>query len=142
MKHRGLSFDEWILTVVEKAIRILHIPNRPERNLLREHPAFQIPVRKQRQRVDGLSGALDVHRVSAVVVVLRATAIFEECRREISQASLEVRAKFIVAARFKIAVQAVEVVASMKVVDPMKFWLLGIPPRAVGQLPGAAVLHR
>src|SRR2546425_1362976 len=119
MEHRRFGFDERILPIVEISLFVLHIANGPGGYRVCEFIAGGVALRKSGQGVDGLRHALNVDRVSSRVVVLRATIVFKEMILVEGQPAVEVGTKLLVATRFDVTIQTIEIVPRMEIVDPV-----------------------
>ena len=141
VQHRRLGGHQRILTVIEAPRRALHMPERPRRDPLSEFETSGIVTPETRQRVDSLGGALDVDGKRAGVIILRPSRFLEEMLHEELETAAKAGAEFIVADAVEVGFQTVEIVTGMKVVDPVIFPSLGVPPRSVRVLSCAAISH-
>jgi hypothetical protein len=98
-------------------------------------------VSEKNASVDGLGGTLNIYGLGFVMVVLWTSVRFKEMKFEILKTAPKVRFKLPVTGAIDIALQAIQIVARVKVVDPVVFGRLSIKPRAVGILTRTAIGH-
>src|SRR6266850_358328 len=123
------------------AVGSLHIGDGPTGDLDGKLEAFRILTGKGGERFDGLGGTLAVHGVTPVMIVLRAAVGLEEVCFVKFQAGNEVRAPGTILRGLKAGLEAVKIVASVKVVNPVVLWILAIRPGAIGKLARATIFH-
>ena len=75
------------------------------------------------------------------MVILRAPILFEEMRLVKGQSLDEIRPPGFISRVFDVGAKAVQVIAGMKIVDPMILGNLGLPPGTIRSLATAAVFH-
>src|ERR1043166_443458 len=125
-EHGGLApVDQWCLhfdptqvAIVKVPVLILHVTDRPVSDLAAEPERLSVLIGETSQRVDGLSGTLDVDGISLVVVVLRTPVSLEEVVFEELITALEVILKTVVSGAFHVALERIEIVTGVEVVDP------------------------
>src|SRR5215468_995670 len=119
MEHWRAYLRPSEIPVIEVTLRCLHMCDRPMRYPTRPVKRLRIRGREKRERVDRLSGALNVDRQQAVVHVLRATVGLKEITFEVFIASQHMSGKLRVFRAVDVLLQAVKIVAGMKAIDPM-----------------------
>jgi len=134
MKHRCSGRDtQRIPAVIEVSVAILHILNRPAGCPEGESERFRISGSEIGERVDRLGRTLNVDGVRALVVILRAAGCFNEVILEKTKAVRQVAGELVVAGLVDVALQAVQIVARVEIVNPMIPVFFRIPPRPVGK---------
>src|SRR5260370_14467480 len=98
-------------------------------------------VRIKSQCNNRLWSALNIYGFSFVVVILWTSICFKKMKFEIRISTLKLWLEFPITGAIHIALQAVQIVTCMKVVDPMVWQRICIIPSAVGILPRAAINH-
>jgi hypothetical protein len=84
---------------------------------------------------------LNVDGISLVVVITRATGWLQERLDKVAITPAKILLKRVIAACFDIALDAIEIVARMEIVDPMILRFFAIPPHAIRQLAMTTVAH-
>ena len=84
---------------------------------------------------------MNVDGVSLVVVVTWATRGLEERSDEVAVTVLEILLARVIPGGFDVALGAIQIVAGVKIVDPMILRLFPVPPCAVRQLTMTAIAH-
>ena len=84
---------------------------------------------------------MNVNRISPVMVIARATGGLEKCFAEIAVTTVKVLLAPIIAGRPNIALDAIEIIAGVEIVDPVKLRFFAIPPGAIWQLMMTTVTH-
>src|SRR5580704_16516822 len=132
MEHRGPGGDtERVLAVIKEARSILHIADGPVGYLDRKGKRLRIFRSKVCERVDRLGRTLNVDGVGAIVVILRAPGLVKEMRLEKPKAPSKLPRELGVASVLDVALQAVQIVARVEIVNPVILVVFGIPPSAV-----------
>src|ERR1700758_841174 len=96
----------------------LHMADRPVRDFFSQTEGLGFLVCKKGQSVDGLRSALNVYGLGLVAVVLWASVRLNEMSREIVETATKIRLEVAIPSAIDIALQAVQIVARVKVVDP------------------------
>src|SRR3984957_20854231 len=115
-------------------VPILHVLNNPKGGPNRQVQTRRVQLRKGGQCLYRLAGALNVSGIVPIMVVLRAAVGFEKIGLVVPQPVLEILAPALISGRVNIMLETVEVVAGVKVIDPLELGLFGVPPCAAGQL--------
>src|SRR3954464_8602014 len=123
-------------------VPVLHMTNRPVGHSRRKLERLLIIVGEVRKRLDRLRGTLAVDWPRLIVIVARTAILAEEVSLIEGEPADDRVTVCVVTSRVDVTFQAVEVVAGVKIVDPVKLRWLRVPPRAVGTLPRTAVPHR
>ena len=134
VNHWRLGSDQGITPIVEMAVLILHVCDCPSRHPKGSLKAFWIFIREQGQRINNLSRALDIDRLTAIVVVAWAAVLFDEVVFEICETSRQVFTPALVTRVLDVTLEAIEIVASVKIIDPMVLWIFSVVLSTVGQL--------
>ena len=83
VQHRRLRHRPAEIAIVEVTVAVLHMVDRPVRDVAGKRKGVGIVIGKERERVDRLPRALAIGRVRRVVVVLGSTVGLEEMPLEI-----------------------------------------------------------
>lgn len=143
MQHWGSGRDAHrIFSEVKIALLGEHVVNRPRRHPESQLPGLVIVLCEIGQGVDGLSCALAVDWVDLIVVIFGAAAFFKKILLVELQARFKLLLKLPITGVFHVALQAIQVVAGVEIIDPMVLRMLPIQPGPVRQLPAAAEPHR
>src|ERR1700722_827051 len=142
MNHGSLGHQQRILPVIEGAFLFLHCSDRPGGHFLSQLETLWVTVRKERKSFDRLRDALNIYGIRPRVVVLRAPTVLKEVSLVVRQAFLQVGKEFVIAAGLYVTIEAVEVVAGMKIVNPLVVGCFGVPPGTVQELTRTAIFHR
>src|SRR5580700_11325398 len=126
MEHWGFRLYERILAVVKIALRILHVLDRPCSHPRAQCQTIRIPVREAGEGIDRLCDTLNVYWISSRVVVLRATGRFKKVTLVETQSSLEIRSKRFVPGRFVVMLEAVQIVPSVEIINPVILRFFGV----------------
>src|SRR5215472_11089335 len=90
---------------------------------------------------DCLRRTLNVYRIWPVVIVAGASRRSKEFRLEVSEPAIQLRLESLIARALDVTFEAIQIVSSMKVVNPALVRVLSVIPAAVGQLSRTTVLH-
>src|SRR5688572_6208651 len=90
MKIRRFRGDKRIPAIVEMSVWRLHVLDRPSSDFLGEGQILGGIIRKVRKSINGLRAALDIDRISSIVVVARTPGRLEEDPDEEVKAPLDV----------------------------------------------------
>src|SRR5262245_17983238 len=122
-------------------IGILHVIDSPLGNLLGEGKCVRVEIGEKRERVNGLRGALDVDRRSALMIIYGTAIGFEEVLLKEVEPEQHIGLESPVTGGIDVVPQAVQIVARMEVINPVIFGLLAVKPGTVWPLAVAGVLH-
>ena len=109
----------------------LHVCDGPSGDFLGQSQRLGIMIGEKTKRVDRLRRALNVDRVGLIVIISRAARGLEKRGLEIRIATIAVRHEGLVARVVDVTLDAVEIVGGVKIVDPVVFGILAIPPSTV-----------
>ena len=125
---RRLRGHQWILPVVEITAAILQVPDGPVRYQVCQPEGIRIPFRKEAERINRLTRALDIHRVSPIMIIAGASRFLEENLFVIIVAPVNWPLEGFVSGVLGVPEKTVEIVRSVETVDPQVGGTLGIPP--------------
>ena len=119
----------------------MHVGNCPTRHFDGKIEALGILAGKGGERFDGLGRALAVYRVTPIMVVFRTAIVLKKVLFVVVQPFAKIWTPRFVSRALEIALQAIEVVAGMEVVNPVIFRIFTILPGPVEKLTRATVFH-
>src|SRR5215470_15927148 len=109
MEHGGPRDHQGILSVIKISGRVLHVMNRPARDLRGHGKSVRGVIGKIREGFDCLRGARNVDGIRSIVIIARAAGCTEECRPEVLEAKTELWSECCIAGAFDVALEAVEI---------------------------------
>lgn len=104
--------------------------------------AVRVGLSKRNKRFDGLRRTLDIDGIGLVMKVFRAPVPLKEMISIELQSLCDTFINRIVLGDVPIEFHGGQVVTSVKIVDPVKLWFLGVIPRTVFPLSGTAIRYR
>src|SRR5712692_8935028 len=129
VERRGLVDQPLrIAAVVKITGAILHICDRPLRDLDRQGQALGIPIVKEHEGIDRLRATLNVQGHGLVIVVSRCSVRKKERRLPPFVSIHQLLIETVIARALLVIFKAVENVGGVKVIDPVMICRLGIVP--------------
>lgn len=121
---------------------ILHVRNRPLRDLYRQWQAVRIAVVEKGQSIDCLRAALNVERQGFAVVVSRGSIRQKESLLPVLVSTRQFLVEAVISRALLVTLKAIQNVRCVEVVNPVRIGRLGIVPGCIRPLVLSRVLHR